>query len=41
VQRFSVLLPKLNVLAEEIMCLPVGWWLTDADRIRIVSAVRK
>jgi len=41
VQRFSVLLPKLNVLADEIICLPVGWWLTDDDRKRIVSAVRE
>uniref|UniRef100_A0A7S3EVG7 NAD(P)-binding domain-containing protein n=1 Tax=Haptolina ericina TaxID=156174 RepID=A0A7S3EVG7_9EUKA len=40
VQRFSVLLPKLNVLADELICLPVGWWLTDENRQRIVAAVR-
>ena len=25
------------MLAEEIICLPVGWWLTDDDRKRIVK----
>ena len=34
-------LPQLNVLAEEIVCLPVGWWLTDDDRRRIVAAVKE
>jgi len=41
VQRFATLLPKLNVLAEEVICLPVGWWLTADDRKRIVAAVRE
>jgi len=41
VQRFSTLLPKLNVVANEIVCLPVGWWLSDSDRRRIVATVRE
>ena len=40
VAQYSALLPNLNVLADEIICLPVGWWLSDADRDRVVSAVR-
>jgi dTDP-glucose 4,6-dehydratase len=41
VARFSSLLPKLNTLAEEIVCLPVGWWLGEAECERVVSAVRE
>ena len=40
VARFLTLLPRLNELADEIVCLPVGWWLTASDRERIVDAVR-
>ena len=40
VHRFAARLPKLDVVAEELVCLPVGWWLTPADRERIVSAVK-
>ena len=38
--RFSAALPQLDKLADELVCLPVGWWLTDADRERIVDAVK-
>jgi len=41
VARFISLLPKLNRLADEIICLPVGWWVGEAERERIVSAVRE
>ncbi|KAL3902050.1 MAG: hypothetical protein SGPRY_012197, partial [Prymnesium sp.] len=41
VQRFSALLPRLNIVADEIVCLPVGWWLTEDDRKRIVATVRE
>lgn len=40
VARFGTLLPQLNVLAEEVACLPVGWWVTDAMRERVVDAVK-
>ncbi|EOD14415.1 hypothetical protein EMIHUDRAFT_460382 [Emiliania huxleyi CCMP1516] len=33
-------LPQLNSLAEEILCLPVGWWVGPAERERVVCAVR-
>ena len=40
VARFSTLLLQLNQLAEEVVCLPVGWWLKTADREAIVDAVK-
>ena len=32
---------QLNTLADEIVCLPVGWWLGEAECERVVSAVRE
>ena len=40
VARFASMLPQLNSLADEIVCLPVGWWVTEADRERVVDAVK-
>ena len=40
VRAYGARLPKLNVLAQEILCIPVGWWVTDADRARIVGTMR-
>ena len=40
VARFATMLPQLNELAEELVCIPVGWWLTAADRERIVDAIK-
>ena len=40
VARFASMLPRLNQLAEEVVCLPVGWWVGDAERERIVDAVK-
>ena len=40
VRAYGARLSKLNVLAQEILCIPVGWWVTDADRARVVAAMR-
>lgn len=40
VARFTSLLPQLNELAGEIICVPCGWWLSAADRSRIVDAIK-
>ena len=40
VARFSAMLPQLNQLAEELVCLPVGWWVTEPMRERVVDAVK-
>ena len=29
-----------SALADEILCLPVGWWVTDDDRARVAEQVR-
>lgn len=40
-REYSVPLPHLDKLSEEIICLPVGWWVSDSDRERIVSLVKE
>mmetsp|Transcript_17559 Transcript_17559/g.57495 ORF Transcript_17559/g.57495 Transcript_17559/m.57495 type:complete len:581 (+) Transcript_17559:908-2650(+) len=40
VAQFAARLPQLNILADELLCLPVGWWVGPAERERIVHAVR-
>jgi dTDP-glucose 4,6-dehydratase len=40
VARFIAMLPQLNSLAEELVCLPVGWWVTGEMRERVVDAVK-
>mmetsp|Transcript_5430 Transcript_5430/g.12503 ORF Transcript_5430/g.12503 Transcript_5430/m.12503 type:complete len:771 (-) Transcript_5430:415-2727(-) len=41
VAQFKVFLPNLNQLADEIVCVPVGWWVGAAERAYIVSAVKE
>lgn len=34
-------LPGLEELVKEMICLPVGWWVSDADREYVVSTIKK
>jgi dTDP-4-amino-4,6-dideoxygalactose transaminase len=34
-------LPQLDRVADEMICLPVGWWLSESDRETVVDAVRQ
>lgn len=40
VRRFTSLLPGLDRISEQMICLPVGWWVGDEDRRHIVETVR-
>lgn len=40
VARFSSLLPQLNALADEVVCIPVGWWVTADQREGIVDSIK-
>lgn len=33
-------LPVLDSIYEELVCIPVGWWLTDEDVGRVIAAVK-
>lgn len=39
VAQFKSNLPALDNLEKQIVCIPVGWWLTDEEKERILSIV--
>ena len=40
VAEFQEPLPNLDILEKELVCIPVGWWLSNEDREHIVSSLR-
>lgn len=41
VKEFREPLPHLDQMVKEMICIPVGWWVTPADREFIVNAIRE
>ena len=41
VSEFKSLLPNLDILCKEMICIPNGWWVTDKDREYIVDCIKK
>ena len=41
VSRFQRALPQLDKLSQEIICIPVGWWLTLKDRDHIIKTIKR
>ena len=41
VSEFKVLLPNLDRLCQEMICIPNGWWVTDEDREYIVECIKE
>ena len=39
VSVYSEELPNLNILEKELVCLPVGWWLTEENLEHIVNTI--
>jgi len=37
VKEFEETLPNLDLLEKELICIPVGWWLNEEDRERIIN----
>ncbi len=40
VSAYAVHLPQLDRVIDKMICIPVGWWVTDAQRERIASTIR-
>ena len=34
-------LPNLVLMENEIVCIPVGWWITPSDREYIVNCIKE
>jgi len=41
VREFRSALPNLDRVVKEMICIPVGWWLTSADQGTIVDAIKE
>jgi dTDP-4-amino-4,6-dideoxygalactose transaminase len=41
VAEFNAPLPNLDKLSEEMICIPNGWWVSEADRAYIVDCIRQ
>ena len=39
VKEFEEILPNLDILEKELVCIPVGWWLEEKDLDFIVSKI--
>ena len=39
VKEFEEILPNLDILEKELVCIPVGWWLKDEDLKYIVEKI--
>ena len=40
VHDFQELLPKLDILENELVCIPVGWWLEENDIEYIINTIK-
>ena len=41
VKEFKTHLPNLDILADKMICIPNGWWVTDEQREYIVECIKK
>lgn len=41
VSKYKVELPNLDKLVKEMVCIPVGWWVTEKDRQYIVDCIKE
>ena len=39
VKQFNSELPNLDILEKELVCIPVGWWLEEKDKLFIVKTI--
>lgn len=41
VSQYKTELPNLDILVKEMLCIPVGWWVSHEDREYIVDIIKK
>ncbi len=39
--EFRVALPTLDIVADDMICIPTGWWVNDEDSQYIVDCIKK
>ena len=40
-KEFKAILPNTDLVCEDMICIPCGWWLTEEDKQYIVACIRK
>ena len=41
VAEYKILLPNLEKVTQDMICIPNGWWVTDEDRKYIVDSIKE
>lgn len=41
VQEYLSILPNLEKVIQDMVCIPVGWWVSDEDRQYVVDCIKK
>jgi dTDP-4-amino-4,6-dideoxygalactose transaminase len=41
VKEFAALLPNLDAVCKDMICIPVGWWVTEDERQYIVDCIKE
>ena len=39
--EFQADLPQMDRIADEMICIPVGWWIGEAERRQIIEAIKR
>jgi dTDP-4-amino-4,6-dideoxygalactose transaminase len=39
-KEFRVALPTLDVVADDMICIPVGWWVSDENSKYIIDCIK-
>lgn len=40
VKQYKALLPTLDIVSEDVVCIPIGWWITEEERQYIVDCIK-
>jgi dTDP-4-amino-4,6-dideoxygalactose transaminase len=40
-KKFIAHLPNLDIIEDQYVCIPVGWWVTTSDREYIVECIKE
>jgi dTDP-4-amino-4,6-dideoxygalactose transaminase len=40
VKQFEEVLPNLDILETELVCIPVGWWLKETELVHIINSIK-
>jgi dTDP-4-amino-4,6-dideoxy-D-glucose/dTDP-4-amino-2,4-dideoxy-beta-L-xylose transaminase len=40
VKQFETVLPNLNEFQKGLVCIPVGWWVSEENREYIVECIK-